>query len=464
MAKIEPQVKMREQSISERLKNFSEVPLGYNEAEAVREAGRCLQCSASPCIKGCPVSIDIPAFIRLIREKKFLEAARVLKESNSLPAICGRVCPQEDQCEKACLLHKQGKAIAIGYLERFVSDYEREKKKIYVPRIKAGKKGKIAIIGSGPSGLTCAGELCKLGYQVTIFEGLHQGGGVLSYGIPEFRLPKEIVRQEIDYVRKLGVEIKCNMVIGKIYTVDELLKQGFSAVYIATGAGCPRFMDIPGENLNYIYSSNEFLTRINLMKAYAFPQYDTPVKIGKKTAVIGGGNTAMDAARAALRLGPEKVYLIYRRSSEEMPARIEEIHRAEEEGVEFHLLTLPVEFLADKDGNVRGMYCQRMKLGEKDKSGRRRPITVPGSEFEIEVDSVVVAIGTQANPLVPETTKALRLNKRGYIMVDETGQTSRPEVFAGGDIVSGSATVIKAMGTAITAAGAIDKYLRAKKI
>ncbi len=463
MTKIEPQVKMREQTISERLKNFSEVPLGYNEAEAVREAGRCLQCSTSPCIKGCPVSIDIPAFIRLIREKKFLEAARILKESNSLPAICGRVCPQEDQCEKACVLHKQGKAIAIGYLERFVSDYERAKKKIYVPRIKARKKGKIAVIGSGPSGLTCAGELRKLGYQVTIFEGLHQGGGVLSYGIPEFRLPKEIVRQEIDYVKELGVEIKCNMVIGKIYTVDELLKQGFSAVYIATGAGYPSFMDIPGESLNYIYSSNEFLTRINLMKAYAFPQYDTPVKIGKKVAVIGGGNTAMDAARAALRLGPEKVYLVYRRSSEEIPARIEEIHRAEEEGVEFHLLTLPVEFLADKDGNVRGMCCQKMKLGEIDKSGRQRPIPIPGSEFEIEVDAVVMAIGTQANPLVPETTNALKLNKWGYIMADETGQTSRPEVFAGGDIVSGSATVIKAMGTAITAAGAIDKYLRARR-
>ena len=464
MAKIEPQVKMREQSVSERLKNFSEVPLGYNEAEAVREAKRCLQCSTAPCVKGCPVSINIPAFIRLIGERKFLEAARLIKESNSLPAICGRVCPQEDQCEKSCLLHKQDKAIAIGYLERFVSDYERAKKKIYVPRIKTGKKGKIAIIGSGPSGLTCAGELRKLGYQVTIFEGLHQGGGVLSYGIPAFRLPKEIVRQEIDYVRELGVEIKYNMVIGKIYTVDELLKQSFSAVYIATGAGYPSFMDIPGENLNYIYSSNEFLTRINLMKAYTFPQYDTPIKSGRKVAVIGGGNTAMDAARSALRLGPEKVYLVYRRSSEEMPARVEEIHRAKEEGIEFHLLTLPVEFLGDKQGNVRGMRCQKMKLGEKDKSARRKPIPIPGSEFEIEVNSVVVAIGTRANPLVPQTTNALKLNKRGYIMVDETGQTSRPEIFAGGDIVSGSATLIKAMGAARTAAGAIDKYLEEKNI
>jgi len=463
MAKIQSQVKMKEQKISERIKNFSEVPLGYNEEEAVQEASRCLQCRQAPCIKGCPVSINIPEFIRLARERKFLESARLIKEANSLPAICGRVCPQEEQCEKACVLNKQKKAIAIGYLERFVSDYERDKKRIYIPEIKVRKNEKIAIVGSGPSGLTCAGELKKMGYSVTVFEGLHRGGGVLSYGIPEFRLPKEIVRQEIEYIKRLGVEIKYNMVIGKLYTVDELLEQGFSAVYIAAGAGYPSFMGIPGENLNYIYSSNEFLTRINLMKAYRFPQYDTPIKIGRKVAVIGGGNTAMDSARSALRLNPGKVYLIYRRSREEMPARIEESHRAEEEGVKFHLLTLPVEFLDDEKGNVRVMRCQKMKLGEKDSSGRRRPIAIPGTEFEIEVDSVVVAIGTQANPLVAAATKNLKTNKWGYIIVDEFGRTSRPEVFAGGDIVSGSATVIAAMGVARKAAQAIDRYLKEKR-
>lgn len=460
MVKVTPQVKMREMKVSERIKTFSEVPLGYNQEEAIREAERCLQCRTAPCIQGCPVSIDIPKFIRLIKERKFLESARVIKEANSLPAICGRVCPQEDQCEKACVLNKQGEPLAIGYLERFAADYERETGKIYVPEIKAKKKEKIAVIGSGPSGLTCAGELSKMGYRVTIFEGLHKGGGVLTYGIPEFRLPKEIVQKEIEYVQKLGVEIKYNMVIGKIYTIDELLKQGFLAFYIATGAGYPSFMDVPGESLNYVYSSNEFLTRINLMKAYDFPRSDTPIKIGKKIAVIGGGNTAMDAARSALRLGPKKVYLIYRRSQKEMPARIEEIHRAEEEGLDFSLLTLPVEFLGEAQGNVCAMRCQRMKLGEQDTSGRRHPIPIPGSEFEIEVDSVVIAIGTQANPLVPMTTKNLKLNRKGYILVDERGRTSRPEIFAGGDIVSGSATVIAAMGAARIAAQAIEQYLR----
>jgi len=463
MAKIEAQVKVREQGVSRRIRNFSEVPLGYDEEEAVREATRCLQCPSSPCIKGCPVSIDIPQFIRLIKENFFLEAIRVIKESNSLPAICGRVCPQEKQCEKACVLNKQGKAINIGSLERFVFDYERNKGHIYVPDIKSHQDKKIAIIGSGPSGLTCAGELAKMGYQVTIFEALHKGGGVLSYGIPEFRLPKKIVHAEVEYIQKLGVEIKYNMVVGKIYTIDELLKKWFDAVYIATGAGYPSFMGIPGENLNYIYSSNEFLTRINLMKAYDFPECDTPIKIGKKVAVIGGGNTAMDAARCALRLAPEKVYLVYRRSKEEMPARIEEIHRAEEEGIEFHFLTLPMEFLGDKESNVREMRCQRMKLGEPDNSGRRRPVPIPGTEFEIKVDSVVIAIGTQANPLVPTTTEDLRLNKWGYIEVDKEGKTSRPEIFAGGDITSGSATVIAAMGAARIAARSIDQYLKTRK-
>ncbi len=461
MARIESPVKVREQKVIDRIKNFSEVPFGYDEKEAVREASRCLQCRNAPCIQGCPVSIDIPRFIRLIREKNFQESVKVIKESNSLPAVCGRVCPQEEQCEKACVLNKQGRAINIGSLERFASDFERATGNFYVPEIKVKGKHKVAIIGSGPSGLTAAGELRKMGYRVTLFEALHKGGGVLSYGIPEFRLPKEVVQHEIDYIRKLGVEIKYNMVVGKVYTIDDLLdKKGFSAVYIATGAGYPSFMGIPGENLNFIYSSNEFLTRINLMKAYNFPEYDTPIKIGRKVAVIGGGNTAMDAARCALRLGPEKVYLVYRRSREEMPARIEEIHRAEEEEVEFHLLTLPVKFLGDDKLNVKAMRCQRMKLGEPDSSGRRRPLPVAGSEFEMEIDSVVVAIGTQANPLVPTTTRNLALNKWGYIIIDEEGKTSRPEIFAGGDITSGSSTVIAAMGAARIAARSIHQYFK----
>jgi len=456
-----PRQRMPEQDPEVRIHNFDEVPLGYTPELAQREAERCLQCKVPRCVKGCPVEVDIPGFIRLIRKGDFIGAARKIKETNNLPAICGRVCPQETQCEKFCVLGKKFEPVAIGRLERFAADYEREHGAVEVPPLPPPTGKKVAVVGSGPSGLTAAADLAKMGHKVVIFEGLHVPGGVLVYGIPEFRLPKSIVRAEIEFVKSLGVEIRTDWVIGKIRTVDELLEE-YDAVYIATGAGAPTFMGIPGENLNGIYSANEYLTRVNLMRAYQFPEADTPVRRGKKVAVIGGGNVAMDAARTARRLGAE-VTVVYRRSRDEMPARLEEVHHAEEEGVRFQFLTNPVRYIGNEDGWVVAAECIRMELGEPDASGRRRPIPIPGSEFTLEVDQVIVAIGTHANPLVPSTTKDLQLNKWGYIVADpETGATSREGVFAGGDIVTGAATVIEAMGAGKRAAKAIDAYLKGK--
>lgn len=452
--------KMPQRPVSERIRDFFEVPLGLSEDMAVAEARRCLQCKKPSCVKGCPVEIDIPGFIGLLAEGKFDEAIAKIKEKNSLPAICGRVCPQEDQCEKECVLGKKGQPIAIGYLERFLADYEREKG-VRTPPLPSLIPRKVAVIGSGPAGLTCAGELAKMGYQVTIFEALHAPGGVLIYGIPEFRLPKAIVRQEVEYVQSLGVEIQVNAVVGKTFTLEDLRDAGYEAFFIGTGAGLPYFLNVPGENLNGIYSANEFLTRSNLMKAYLFPRYDTPIKVGRRVAVIGGGNVAMDAARTALRLGAEEVCLVYRRTKKEMPARIEEIERAEEEGVNCIILTTPVRFIGNENGWVTGIECIQMELGEPDESGRRRPVPVPGSEFVIPADTVVVAIGQGPNPLLLETIKGLALNKRGYIVADpETGATSLRGVFAGGDIVTGAATVISAMGAGKRAARAIDRFFK----
>ncbi len=455
-----PRTKMPEQEPRARAKNFEEVPFGYTKEMAKLEASRCLQCKKPSCVAGCPVSVDIPGFVAKIIEDDYLGAARKLKEMNSLPAVCGRVCPQEDQCEKLCILGKKGEPAAIGRLERFAADFERTAGAFSMPEIAPATGKKVAVVGSGPAGLTLAGDLIKKGHQVTVFEALHKSGGVLVYGIPEFRLPKAIVQAEVDYLKKIGVEFRPNMVIGKIYTVDELMADGYDAVFLGTGAGLPTFMNIPGENLNGVYSANEYLTRSNLMKAYLFPAYDTPIAKGKRVAVLGGGNVAMDSARTALRLGADDVYIVYRRSKKELPARSEEVHHAEEEGIQFHFLTLPVEILGNEEGWVCGMKCQRMELGEPDESGRRRPIPVPGSEFILEVDMVVVAIGTGANPLIPSTTSDLQTNKWGYIVADpETGATSKKGVYAGGDIVTGSATVILAMGAGRKAADAIHKYL-----
>ena len=452
--------KMPQRPVKERIRDFFEVPLGLPEDVAVEEARRCLQCKKPSCVKGCPVEIDIPGFINLLGEGRFDEAIAKIKEKNSLPAICGRVCPQEDQCEKECVLGKKGQPIAIGYLERFLADYEREKG-VTTPPLPRPIPKKVAVIGSGPAGLTCAGELAKMGYQVTIFEALHAPGGVLVYGIPEFRLPKAIVRQEVEYVKSLGVEIQVNMVVGKTFTLEDLRDAGYEAFFIGTGAGLPYFLNIPGENLNGIYSANEFLTRSNLMKAYLFPRYDTPIKVGRRVAVIGGGNVAMDAARTALRLGAEEVCLVYRRTKKEMPARIEEIERAEEEGVNCVILTTPVRFVGNENGWVTGMECIQMELGEPDESGRRRPVPIPGSEFVIPADTVVVAIGQGPNPLLLETIRGLALNRRGYIVADpETGATNLRGVFAGGDIVTGAATVISAMGAGKRAARAIDRFFQ----
>lgn len=455
-----PRQKMPEQDPKVRAKNFDEVPFGYSVDLAKLEASRCLQCKKPSCVEGCPVSIDISSFIKLILEEDFLGAARKLKEMNSLPAVCGRVCPQEDQCEKLCILGKKGEPVAIGRLERFAADYDLAHGEFIRPPMAPPTGKKVAVVGSGPAGLTLAGDLVKKGHRVTIFEALHKPGGVLVYGIPEFRLPKAIVQAEVEYLKKLGVEVKTNMVIGKIYTVDELMANGYQAVFLGTGAGLPTFLNIPGENLNGVYSANEYLTRSNLMKAYLFPQYDTPIAKGKNVAVLGGGNVAMDSARTALRLGAENVYIVYRRSMKELPARVEEVHHAEEEGIQFHLLSLPLKIIGNEEGWVNGMVCQRMELGEPDESGRRRPIPIPGSEFTLRVDMVVVAIGTGANPLIPSTTPDLKTNKWGYIIADpETGATSKKSVYAGGDIVTGSATVILAMGAGRKAADAIHKYL-----
>jgi len=446
-----------------RRRNFNEVALGYTEEQAVAEANRCLQCKKPQCIQGCPVEVDIPAFIRLIRERKFEEAIKKVKEKNSLPAICGRVCPQENQCQKFCVLGKIGDPVSIGRLERFVADWEL-KRGLEAPEKPAPTGKKVAVIGAGPAGLTAAADLAKLGHKVVIFEALHLPGGVLMYGIPEFRLPKRIVQAEVDYVKKLGVEIRTDCLIGRIHTIPELLKEeGFDAVFIGTGAGLPRFLGLPGENLGGIYSANEFLIRVNLMKSYNFPQYDTPIRIGKKVAVIGGGNVAMDSARSALRLGAEEVYIIYRRSRKEMPARAEEIENAEEEGVIFKLLTNPVRFIGNEQGLLKAMECIRMKLGEPDESGRRRPIPIEGSEFTIEVDTAIIAIGRTPNPIIQRTTEGLEVTRWGTIVADENGKTSIEGVYAGGDIVTGEATVISAMGAGKRAAKAIHEYLMNKK-
>jgi glutamate synthase (NADPH/NADH) small chain len=458
-----PRHKMPEQEPQVRVTNFNEVPTGYTDETAIAEAKRCIQCKKPGCIAGCPVDVDIPGFIGLIAEGKFIEAALKLKETNALPAVCGRVCPQEDQCEKLCILGKKGEPVAVGRLERFAADTERQAGKISIPAPAKPNGKKVAVVGAGPSGLTIAGDLVKIGYDVTIFEALHKSGGVLVYGIPEFRLPKAIVDAEVDYLTKLGVKIVTNAVIGRLKTVDELFAEGFDAVYLGVGAGAPVFMNIPGENLSGIYSANEYLTRSNLMKAYLFPEYDTPIVRGKNVAVVGGGNVAMDSVRTALRLGADNAFIIYRRTEVEMPARIEEVHHAKEEGVQFKLLTNPVEYIGDKNGWVTGVRCQQMELGEPDDSGRRRPVPVKGSEFVIPVDTVVVAVGTMANPIVPATTPGLETNKWGYIVVkDASGLTSREGVYAGGDIVTGSATVILAMGAGRLAANAIHGYLSGK--
>jgi glutamate synthase (NADPH/NADH) small chain len=454
-----PRQKMPEQEPKVRAKNFDEVPFGYTPELAQLESSRCLQCKKPKCIEGCPVEIDIPAFIKLINEGDFDGSARKLKERNSLPAICGRVCPQEDQCEKVCIVGKKDQPVAIGRLERFAADWERTKGTITIPEKAPPTGKKVAVVGSGPAGLTLAGDLILKGHEVTIFEALHKPGGVLIYGIPEFRLPKAIVQAEVNYLERLGVKVECNCVIGRIETVDELLKE-YHAVFLGLGAGLPQFLNIPGENYCGIYSANEYLTRSNLMKAYLFPQYDTPIARGKNVAVFGAGNVAMDSARTALRLGADTVRIIYRRSRDEMPARIEEVHHAEEEGVQFHLLTAPTKFLGNDNGWVTGVECLRMELGEPDESGRRRPVPIKGSEFQLECDMAVVAIGAGPNPLLPTQTQGLELNKRGYIVADlETGKTTKPGVWAGGDIVTGSATVILAMGAGRKAANSIHEYL-----
>ena len=450
----------REQAPDIRNCNFEEVSLGYDEAMAVDEAKRCLNCKHKPCVNGCPVNVRIPEFIQLVAQEKFMEAYEVIRSTNALPAVCGRVCPQETQCEEKCVRGIKGEPVGIGRLERFVADYAMghgcEPAK---PLPDNGKK--VAIVGSGPAGLTCAGDLRKLGYEVTIFEALHTPGGVLVYGIPEFRLPKQLVRDEIRTLEDIGVKIETNMVIGRSITLDELLnEEGYSAVFVGSGAGLPRFQGIPGENLNGVYSANEFLTRINLMKAYTFPKTDTPVQIGKNVAVVGGGNVAMDAARSAKRLGAEHVYIVYRRGEQEMPARVEEVHHAKEEGIIFKLLTNPTEILGDENGAVKGMTCVEMELGEPDASGRRRPVVKAGSEHTIDVNTVVIAIGNSPNPLIKNTTPGLNTEKWGGIIVDEaTGKTSREHVYAGGDTVTGAATVILAMGAGKTAAAAIHEEL-----
>jgi glutamate synthase (NADPH/NADH) small chain len=458
-----PRQAMPEQEPKKRIQNFNEVPRGYTKELALAEASRCIQCKKPTCVEGCPVDVAIPEFIKLISEGHFIEAAWKLKETNALPAVCGRVCPQEDQCEKLCILGKKGDPVAVGRLERFAADFERESGNIMIPKVAPPTGKKIAIVGAGPAGLTIAGDLVKMGHDVTIFEALHKAGGVLIYGIPEFRLPKDIVDAEVNYLEKLGAKIVLNAAIGRLKTVDDLFAEGFHAVFLGVGAGAPVFMNIPGENLSGIYSANEYLTRSNLMKAYLFPEYDTPIAKGKNVAVIGGGNVAMDSVRTALRLGAENAYIIYRRSEVELPARKEEVHHAHEEGVQFKILHNPVEYIGDENGWVKQIKCIRMELGEPDDSGRRRPIPIKGSEFTIDVDTVVVAIGTEANPVIPRTTPGLETNKWGYILTkDATGVTSRDGVYAGGDIVTGSATVILAMGAGRQAANAIDAFVKAK--
>jgi len=451
---------MREQPPKERIHNNLEVPYGYSEEEAINEAKRCLKCKKPLCVAGCPVEIDIPGFIAFIAEGEFRKAIGVLKEKNVLPAVCGRVCPQEEQCEKICVLSKKMEPVGVGRLERFAADWEaKQGDSELLPKAKSTGK-RIAVVGSGPAGITVAGDLIQMGHDITMFEALHEPGGVLVYGIPEFRLPKRIVAGEVDFLCRMGVELKKNFVVGTAMTIDELFQE-FDAVFLGTGAGLPWFMDIPGENLNNIYSANEYLTRANLMKAYLFPEYDTPIACGKRVATVGGGNVAMDSARTALRLGAEKSFIIYRRSRVEMPARDEEIHHAEEEGVIFNLLTNPVAYYGDGNGNVKEVECIRMELGETDSSGRRRPVPLEGSNFRIPVDVVVVSIGNSPNPLIPNTTPGLEISKWGTIIIDEeTGKTSKKGVFAGGDVATGAATVISAMGAGRKAARAIHRYLK----
>lgn len=438
---------------------FEEVAVGYTEAQAIAAALRCRLCENPTCVEGCPVEVDIPGFIGAVQRADFAEAARILKDKNNLPAICGRVCPQETQCESRCVVGKFDTPVTIGRLERFVADWEAEQPPA-TPAIRTKTGKRVAVIGSGPGGLTCAADLARMGYDVTVFEAFHEAGGVLRYGIPEFRLPKEIVDREIAYVERLGVRIECNMVIGKVFTIQDLMKSGYDAVYIGVGAGAPVFVGIPGENLIGVYSANEFLTRVNLMKAYLPDEYDTPVLIGDEVCVIGAGNVAMDAARVAVRLGAKRVTIVYRRSEKEIPARAEEVQHAKEEGVQFRLLTNPVRVLGDAENRVRALQCVRMKLGEPDESGRRRPVPVPGSEFELPCDMVIPALGSLANPLLTSSTEGLKLNKWGNIVVDpKTGKTNLPGVYAGGDIVTGAATVIEAMGAGKVAARAIDEFL-----
>lgn len=458
----ETKVKMPEQDAKVRARNFNEVTLGYTQEMAREEAERCLNCKSQPCVSGCPVMVKIPEFIQLVREGRFIEGYQKISETNTLPAVCGRVCPQEEQCEAKCVRGIKGEPVAIGRLERFVADYAFQNMKFETPRIETNDI-KVAVVGSGPASLSCAGDLVKLGYEVTVFEAFHTAGGVLQYGIPEFRLPKKLVATEILGLKRQGVNIMTNMVIGKVLTLNELKAMGYQAIFIGTGAGLPSFMNIPGENLNGVYSANEFLTRINLMKAYDFPNYDTPLKQYKKVAVIGGGNVAMDAARSALRLGADHVYIVYRRSENEMPARNEEIAHAKEEGVEMHLLNNPTRILGTEDGWVSGMEVIKMELGEPDDSGRRRPRSIQGSEYVLDVDAVIVAIGQSPNPLIRETTEGLKTHSWGGIIVDEaTGATNIEGVFAGGDAVTGAATVILAMGAGKTAAAGIDAYVKRK--
>lgn len=457
--KVPPRNPMPEQKPEERVKNFMEVPCGYDEKTAIAEAERCLNCKKPLCVQGCPVQVPIPQFIQLIKQGKFMEASLKIKEVNNLPAICGRVCPQETQCEIKCVLSRKFEPVAIGRLERFAADYEMKAGVVKPEAVK--KKGKgIAVVGAGPAGLTCAGDMAKLGYDVTIFEALHEPGGVLTYGIPPFRLPRDIMKTEFDYVKELGVEIVPNVIVGRSITIPEIFKEKYKAVFIGTGAGAPMFMNIPGENYLGVLSANEFLTRVNLMNAFKYPEYDTPVPMPRRVAVVGAGNVAMDSCRTALRLGAEKVYCVYRRSRKEMPAREEEIHHAEEEGVILKLLNNPKRFFANEKGWVTGMECIGMELGEPDESGRRRPIPIPDSEFRLEVDLVVMAIGTKSNPIIRRTTPGLKCNRWGNIETDPVTQaTSLSGVYAGGDIVTGAATVIEAMGAGKKAAKAMVEYV-----